>query len=93
MQQSCTCGSVRGASGNWRPYSDPWNWGEPLGSHKLLGHAWVTEIQDDRSCMLPRTPFVAIDRHSEPLTPACKLVAGHFGWSVMVCYRVDFLHQ
>ena len=23
MQQSCTCGSVRGASGNWRPYRDP----------------------------------------------------------------------
>jgi hypothetical protein len=22
MQQSCTCGSVRGASGNWRPYRD-----------------------------------------------------------------------
>jgi hypothetical protein len=36
---------------------DPWNWGEPLGWHKLLGHAWVTEIQDDRSRMLPRTPF------------------------------------
>jgi hypothetical protein len=24
MQQSCTCGSVRGASGNWRSYRDPW---------------------------------------------------------------------
>jgi len=22
MQQSCPCGSVRGASGNWRPYRD-----------------------------------------------------------------------
>jgi hypothetical protein len=22
MQQSCTYGSVRGASGNWRPYRD-----------------------------------------------------------------------
>ena len=28
MQQSCTCGSVRGASGNWRPYRD-------LKSHQL----------------------------------------------------------
>jgi hypothetical protein len=31
--------------------------GEPLRWHKRLGHAWVTEIQDDRSCTLPRTPF------------------------------------
>jgi hypothetical protein len=22
MQQFCTCGSARGASGNWRPYRD-----------------------------------------------------------------------
>ena len=59
MQQSCTCGSVRGASGNWRPYRDPWNWDEPLRRHRLLGHAWVTEIQDDHSCMLARSPFPA----------------------------------
>src|SRR5580692_11144440 len=41
----------------WTPVG-PWNWGEPLRWHKLLGPARVTEIQDDRSCMLTRTRFL-----------------------------------
>jgi len=50
MQESCPCGSVRGASGNRRPYRDTAGfenrWGEPRSETVKLRHCLNSSVLD-----------------------------------------------